>query len=54
VPLARIIARNVVVTAAEGEIHRHPDSDPCADWDTGATSREMKDNQGNWYTVGDN
>jgi hypothetical protein len=24
----------------------------CTDWDTGTTSREMKDGSGNWYKVG--
>ena len=26
----------------------------CTDWDTGASSREMKDASGDWYVVGDN
>jgi hypothetical protein len=47
-PFGKLISRDICNFNSFGDVRT------CADWDTGATSREMKDAQGNWYTVGDN
>jgi len=47
-PFGKTIMRDICQFNSFGDVRT------CADWDTGATSREMKDSHGNWYTVGDN
>jgi hypothetical protein len=47
-PSGKLINRDICSFNSFGDVRT------CADWDTGASSREMKDAGGNWYTVGDN
>ena len=47
-PFGKLISRDICSFNSFGDVRT------CADWDTGAASREMKDAAGNWYTVGDN